>query len=514
MPLMPRVSSAAVLLILFGGCQGAEQRRPAPPATKVVEPPAKPKPLEGKAPKTPDIAPVSRDLPEIVAAKTLKVIFTFNSTGYFLYRGETLGYEYELLSRYAAESKLKLVPVIDRNSGTLFNQLNAGDGDIVAAQLVSSPNENGVALTTGIYATAPVLVQRKDGVAPSPNAPQAITVHARLISQPAELAGAQVHMSATTPYRRQLLELNDNLGEAIDVVEVDQSTDKLIERLAEGQIGYTVAPENLAALKQSEYTNLVIRPALGPPQEVVWAVRRNAPQLLNSLNNWIAIQKKKGLLAVLYRKYFENRRAFTTRAKSGYLSGETGKLSPYDDWFRQYAKIPGWDWRLIASQAYQESKFNPNARSWAGAVGLMQIMPRTARELHANPNNPQQAVEAGCRYLWKLDDQMGGAITKPDERIKFILGAYNVGLGHIEDAQRLAKKHGNDPALWNDVAYWLIQKSKRAVYNDPVVKYGYARGTEPVAYVDQILDRFEHYKALVEEKPSDATVGAAAAIPP
>ena len=513
MALVRRISLAAVLLVALPACQRAEPHHstPALPVTKdVAASPAKPKPLEGKPPATPDIAPVSRDLVNITAAKTLKVLFTFNSTGYFIYRGETLGYEYELLSRYAAESNLDLEPVVVRDSRTLFDRLNTGDGDVVAAQLVTSPNENGVALTSGIYATAPVLVQRKCCVAAT--APTDVTVRACLISQPSQLAGAQVHLSKSSPYRRQLLELNDNLGETIDVIEVDESTDKLIERLSAGEIGYTVAPENLAALKASEYTNLVIKTALGPPQEVVWAVRGNAPQLLASLNRWIEIQKRKGLLGVLYRKYFLDRVAYTTRAKSGYLTGETGRLSQYDDWFRLYAKIPGWDWRLIASQAYQESKFNPNARSWAGAVGLMQIMPRTARELHANPNNPRQSVEAACKYLWKLDNQLRAAIPKPDERIKFILGAYNVGLGHIEDAQRLAQKHGNDPALWSDVAYWLIQKSKRAVYNDPVVKYGFARGTEPVAYVDVILDRFEDYKAFVRADPSSPAVAPAAAM--
>ena len=495
---------ALLLPLLAMSCSRAEKQS-APPATKEVVPPPRPKPLESTAPRTPQVKPVERDLPAIVESTQLKVLFTFNSTGYFVYRGETLGYEYELLSRYAAEAKLRLVPVVVRDSRELFTRLNGGDGDIVAAQLVTSPNENGVQLTNGIYATAPVVVQRKPGAAP-------VTVRARLISNPTELAGSQVHLSKTSPYRRQLLELNDEIGEAIDVIEVDESTDKLIERLAEGEIGYTVAPENLAALKAGEYQNLVIQPALGPPQQVVWAVRQTSPQLLDSLNRWIEVQKKKGLLAVLYRKYFENRRAFTVRARSGYLTGESGKLSPYDDWFREYAKIPGWDWRLVASQAYQESRFNPRARSWAGAVGLMQIMPRTARELHANANDPRQAVEAACKYLWKLDDQLKASITKEDERRKFILASYNVGLGHVEDAQRLAKKHGNDPAVWEDVAYWLVQKSKRAVYNDPVVKYGFARGTEPVAYVGQILDRFENYKSAVTDEPAAATVGPAAAI--
>ena len=493
----------AVLVLGGGACQRAEQPVPQQPrATKTVEPPVVPKPLDTPPPATPALPPIDRDLPAIVAANMLKVLFTFNSTGYFIYRGETLGYEYELLSRYAAESKLKLRPVVVRDSSKLFDQLNAGDGDIVAAQLVFSPNENGVALTNGIYATAPVVIQHKPDV----------TVRARLVSQPSQLAGNQVHVSKTSPYRHQLVELNNDLGETIDIVEVDDTTDKLIEEVSQDQIGYTVAAENLAALKATEYGNLVIKPALGPPQQVVWAVRRNAPQFVAALNSWIATQKRKGLLNVLYRKYFQDRRAFTSRAKSGYLSGETGKLSPYDGWFKEFAKIPGWDWRLIASQAYQESRFNPRARSWAGAVGLMQIMPRTARDLHTNANDPRQAVEAACKYLWKLDDQLRASIANEDERIKFILASYNVGLGHVEDAQRLAEKHQRDPAVWADVAYWLIQKSKRAVYNDPVVKFGYARGTEPVAYVDAILDRYEHYKAFVTDDTPSPPVGPSAAM--
>jgi len=154
----------------------------------------------------------------------------------------------------------------------------------------------------------------------------------------------------------------------------------------------------------------------------------------------------------------------------------------------------------VASQAYQESRFNPNARSWAGAAGLMQIMPATARELRVNAADPRQSVEGACRYLWKLDQQWQ-EISPESERRKFILASYNVGLGHVEDARRLAVKNGDDGDRWDDVAYWLIRKSKRAVYNDPVVRYGFARGTEPVAYVDLILDRFEHYKAFVEKEP-------------
>jgi membrane-bound lytic murein transglycosylase F len=508
--------SVALVLAFLVACGGG---KPAPPPAPPKRVESTPNPVEAPAPAVPKSPPIVRDLDAIREANTLKVLFTFNSTGYFVFRGETMGYEYELLSRFAAAQKLKLVPVVVRDSATLLESLNRGEGDVVAAQLVAPTNESEVLVTDGLYATAATVVQR--GNAPPAAGHSAatstaiareeretgdtpVTVRARLVARPSELAGQSVHISRRSPYRSTLLELNDSLTDDVHVVEVDESTDRLIQRLSEGEIGYTVAAENVAKLKATEYTNLIVQPALGPPRQVVWAVRRNAPQFHDALNAWIRAERKKGLLAVLYRKYFLDRRGFAQRAASRYLTGETGTLSPYDEWFREYARIPGWDWRLLASQAYQESRFKPAAKSWAGAVGIMQIMPRTARELRIDPHDARQCIEGACRYLWKLDDQLKGEIPKEDERIRFILASYNVGLGHVEDARRLAKKYGDDDGSWEDVAYWLIRKSKRGVYNDPVVKYGFARGTEPVDYVDRILDRFEHYKAFVPAEPESA----------
>jgi len=474
-----------------------------------------PKPVEAPPPAPPKIEPIARDLDVIRADKTLRVLFTFNSTGYFVFRGETMGYEYELLSRFATAQKLKLVPVVVRDSAAMVEQLNKGEGDVIAAQLVAPANESEILATDGLYETAAVVVQRGGGSPATGHTAatatalareqretgeQPVTIRAKLVAAPADLAGENVHLSKRSPYRAALLELNDALTNDVHVVEVDQSADKLIQRLSEGEIGYTVAAENVAKLKATEYANLVVKPALGPPRQVVWAVRRNAPQLHDALNTWLRGQPK--LMAILYRKYFLDRRGFSQRAASRYLTAETGTLSPFDEWFREYARIPGWDWRLVASQAYQESRFNPRAKSWAGAVGLMQIMPRTARELRVNAADPRQSIEGACRYLWKLDDQLKDDLPRESDRIRFILASYNVGLGHVEDARRLAKKFGDDPNQWEDVAYWLIRKSTRAVYNDPVVKYGFARGTEPVDYVERVMDRFEHYKAFVEAEPA------------
>ena len=499
----------AALLVL--ACGQREQARPTSPASpKAAD--TRTKSLEASPPTPPPLAPIARDLPQIIESKELRVLFTFNSTGYFVYRGATMGYEFELLDRFARENKLKMKPVVVRDSRDLFDKLNAGEGDVVAAQITPGSKETRVAFTAGLYETAPVVVQRK-GTTATPSAdvnkalarerketsdPQSVVVRARLVATPVELAGSRVHLPQTSPYRGRLVELNNELTQDIDVVEVDATSDRLIQQLSEGDIAYTVAAENVAALKAGEYTNLTIKPAIGPPQQVVWAVRTNAPALRAQLDSWIDASRKSSLLAVLYRKYFKDRRGFNQRASSKYLSAETGRLSPYDDFFKEYARIPGWDWRLVASQAYQESRFNVRARSWAGAHGIMQLMPATARELKVNAADPRQSIEGACRYLWKLDKRWA-QIEPESERRKFILASYNVGYGHVEDAQRLAEKHGDDPQKWSDVAYWLIRKSTRSVYNDPVVKYGFARGTEPVAYVDHILDRHEHYKAFVKD---------------
>jgi membrane-bound lytic murein transglycosylase F len=514
----PAEMTALLLLACASACTHREPppppARPAPVA-RVAPARELPKPADAAPAKPPVVPPVSRDLPDIAAGGVLRVLFTFNSTGYFLYRGETLGYEYELLTAFARDAKLRLEPRVVRDSRQLYDDLNRGDGDVVAAQLsIPSPSAAvAVAVTDSLYATAPVVVQRSGssvaGATPTvakalareerETAPSQIEVKARNVTTPQELAGQHVHLPLTSPYRERLMELNDELDHDIDVVEVDESSDRIIQRLAEGEIAFTVAAENVAALKSGEYTNLVIKPAIGPPEPVVWAVRQNAPQLLAQLNAWLAAKRKSGLLAALYRKYFLDRRAYTARTNSPYLTAETGTLSPYDDWFREYARTPGWDWRLVAAQAFQESRFNPRARSWAGAQGLMQIMPKTARQLKVNPADPRASIDAACRYLWTFDKAWKESIPDEEERIKFILASYNVGLGHVQDAVRLAEKYGDDPHKWADVAYWLIRKSKRAVFNDPVVKHGFARGTEPVAYVDQIMARWRNYREFVKE---------------
>jgi membrane-bound lytic murein transglycosylase F len=206
------------------------------------------------------------------------------------------------------------------------------------------------------------------------------------------------------------------------------------------------------------------------------------------------------LFQTLYNKYFNNPRFSITLASSDYSSLTSDKLSPFDERIKEGAKQIGWDWRLIASIVYQESNFDPKVESWAGAIGLMQIMPETGEFLHvADLWDPNQNIKAGIRFLKFLDDYWAKTVSDPNERLKFVLASYNVGASHVIDAQKLARKNGRNASLWdNSVEYFLLQKSNPKYYRDKVVAAGYCRCDGPVRYVKEILDRYEEYKIHIE----------------
>jgi membrane-bound lytic murein transglycosylase F len=460
--------------------------------------------------------PIERDLAEIEAGDTLTAVVTFNETSYFLYRGTPMGLEYDLLRQFADERDLALRVRVVREPGQILHALNEGVGDIAAGRIIpAARDERHVAYTRSLYETRPSVVQRTHpvdelefpeavdtvlqprGEEVAPTTPERI--QARLVMEPGELAGEDVHVPTRTFYQDRLVELSDSVTGEIHVVEVDSlSYEGLMRQLARGEIVLTIAPENVAELKQSYYTNLEVTPVIGPPHPVVLGVRENSPELLAALNGFIEEKHDDGTLDALFQRYFVDRQGFRERVQSEYLTSETGRLSEYDYLFRQHAPAIDWDWRLLASLAYQESRFDPRARSWAGAQGLLQIMPATARDMNvANPWDPEQNVAGGVRYLDWVTDRWRDIIPDDDERRSFILASYNVGFGHVGDARRLAEKNGDDPDRWSDVAYWLLQKSKPEVFRDPVVRYGYARGLEPVTYVALILERYEHYLEFV-----------------
>jgi len=191
-------------------------------------------------------------------------------------------------------------------------------------------------------------------------------------------------------------------------------------------------------------------------------------------------------------------RSVKRRVFAPMLNMAGGVISHYDGFFQRYAATIRWDWRLLAAQCYQESTFDPQARSWAGACGLMQIMPGTADHLglaRANIFNPEQNIAAAVKYLGELERNFSD-IREHSERTKFVLAAYNGGHFHIRDAMALAQKNGHNPHHWREVESYVLGLSKPQYYNDPVVRNGYMRGSETVDYVRKIHERWNGYRGV------------------
>ncbi len=439
------------------------------------------------------------DLQEILKRDTLKAITGYNAYSYFIYRGQPMGYEYELLNLFAKHLGVHLEIIIERDLTKMFEDLQTGKGDLIAYSLtVTSERRKKVAFTVPLRTTKQVLVQRR------PDGWRRMTldqIRKRLVTSPLQLAGKDIYVAAGSAYIDRLKNLNEEIGGGINIIIADSNltTEDLIRMVADREIDYTVADDNVALLNQAYYDNLDVSLELSLPQNIAWAVRKTSVNLLRKLNEWITAEKNKVEYYVIYQRYFQNRLAYRRRLKSDFFSHTGGKISEYDDLIKKYSQELGWDWRIVASLIYQESHFNPKAKSWAGAVGLMQLLPVVAEKYNVkNLENPYENLKAGMQYLKWLDDFWARYIKDKDERIKFVLASYNIGLGHIMDARRLAEKYGANPNVWDgNVEVYLLKKSNPKYYNDPVVKNGYASGKETIKYVKEILNRYYQYKRFI-----------------
>ena len=225
-------------------------------------------------------------------------------------------------------------------------------------------------------------------------------------------------------------------------------------------------------------------------------VNKDKPLLYNELKSWysdsVLAQVKKD------ESYILSSRGIRRRVFSPMLDKHGGIISHYDNYFIQYSRTIRWDWRLLAAQCYQESTFDPMATSWAGARGLMQIMPGTADHLglaRGDMYDPEKNIEAAVRLLGELERAFSD-IPGRQERTKFVLASYNGGSFHIRDAMALAQKNGRDPRRWADVEPYVLKLSQPEYYNDPVVKHGYMRGSETVDYVQKIHQRWKGYQGI------------------
>lgn len=439
-----------------------------------------------------------RSLEKVLEKGKLIATTDYNSTNYFIYRGEPAGYEYEMLKAYAKHIGVDLELIVNNDFEDAYKDLADGKVDVIAMGMtINSDRKEMIDFTEPLGQTRQVLVQRKPENWRTMNTMN--QVDELLIRNPLQLAGKMVYVPRYSTYGQRLRNLQQEIGDSIIVVEFPQTSERLIEMVAKGEIDYTVSDEHVALVNQKYFPDIDVSTPLSFPLHVAWGVRKQDDSLTKSINSWIGEFSDTQIARFIYNKYFVNPRSLQFAHK--YYSVRSGKISGWDDLLKEKSKDLAWDWRLIASLIYQESRFKPEAISWMGAFGLMQLMPGTAEKYGVDSMSPpEENIRAGINYLQFLDNRFSEIIEDPVERRKFVLAAYNVGIAHVFDARRLAEKYGRDPDVWDDnVAYFLLNKSDPKFYNDSVVYYGYCRGEEPFNYVNDILYRYEHYLNVIED---------------
>lgn len=427
------------------------------------------------------------DLQQIKDSGELVVLTLYSSTSYFIYRGQEMGFQYELSEQFAKSLGVKLRIKVAKNVHELIEKLSAGEGDLIAYNLpITKERKDSLTYCGEEVITHQVIVQRTG----RRNKP---------LKDVTELIGKDIYVKPGKFYNR-LVNLDKELGGGIHIHKVTNdsiSVEDLITQVSQGKIPYTVADNDVAQLNTTYYPNLDIKLSVSFDQRASWAVRKDCPQLAAAADKWHKENMTSPAYTASMKRYFEIGKAIP---HSPILSLREGKISHYDNLFKKYAPEIGWDWRLLASLAYTESNFDSTAVSWAGAKGLMQLMPATARAMGVPPGkeqDPEESIKAAVKYI--ATTARSFAKVPEEERINFVLASYNSGIGHVQDAMALAEKYGKNKYIWkNNVETYILLKSNEEYFSDPVCKSGYFRGIETYNFVREITARFEQYKKKIK----------------
>lgn len=429
-------------------------------------------------------APRSRhkdDLAGIRARGVLRVLTRASSASYFVWRGQLLGFEYELVRELAQRERLHLEMVIPPPEADLIDWLLEGRGDMIAASLAVSDERRarGIEFTRRYHQAVETLVTRHDDEVPTLEA----------------LAGRTVVVNAGSSYWSTVQSLQARgVDVALEPPPEPLGTDEIISRVADGEFDLTVADSHIIAMEQAWRDDILAGLPLGEPVDHGWAVRSDNPELLATLDRFVRAEYRGLYYNIVYDRYFACDAGDPSPPADARFSEA---LSPWDDLVRAYAANYGFDWRLVLAQMYQESRFDPDARSAKGAVGLMQMLPSTAGELGFEAvDDPEAGIHAGVKYLAWLRDRFEPGLTVHD-RTWFTLAAYNAGYGHVQDARRLAAQLGLDPDRWFDNVEEAMLLLSRPSHAQSAL-HGYCRGREPVSYVRRIRTLFAAYSQTVE----------------
>jgi membrane-bound lytic murein transglycosylase F len=446
-------------------------------------------------------------LDAIRARGELRVVTLNLPTCYYLGAERSEGLEYELASEYAARLRVKLTLYSVADEPAMQTELATGRADIAACSLTATPQWIRVGDAARPYTRIPQLVvYQHNGVRPRDTL---------------QLESAKLAVRAGSPQEAILQRLKATVAPSLQWEETAPSSADPVEDVDSGGAQYAITDAREFSFAHHLYPNVLVGFALPEERPAQWIVRRDAARLLASVNVFFRDLSATGRLAQLLQESSGDMRPFAYEESREFRLHVGDRLPRYRAWFEQAAVQAGLDWRLLAAIAYQESKWDPHAESGDGALGVMMLTADTAQAMGVHDRaNPEQNIFAGARYLAHLHEMIPERIAEPD-RTWLTLAAYNVGFGHLEDARIITQTLGKDPDSWTEVRERLPLLAQER-WNSRV-KRGYARGWEPV----QFVDRIQRYLRLLEWQPGEATTqttpaapgapaaqGAPAALPP
>ncbi|HET8865234.1 MAG TPA: transporter substrate-binding domain-containing protein [Gracilimonas sp.] len=444
--------------------------------------------------------PVEKDLAEIKESGVLRMITSYSSGSYFLYNGIQVGFEYELLKAFTKENDLALEVVITGPNESPYDLLNSGQGDIIAANYTITPERRQIVEFTRPYNLVDQLIVVSDHLGFTP---ESIT----------ELEGVPISVRRNSSYYVRLMELKeDGFPITINVIPEDMDTESVLFLVADGTYEATVADNNIYSAADRYINGLVKGPLIAESDTIAWAVRKNAPDLEYQLNKFLykhfrfdenGVPKRSAFLNIIRKKYFESGNQIADYYSPSYQGTQYGTISPYDNMIKEVAEEYNLDWVMLTAVAAQESKFNPSSVSWAGAVGIMQVLPRFSEISSDSLYIPEVNIREGAKILASHLDHY--AYMDSTNQWSFALAAYNAGQGHVADARRLSIDHNDDPNQWDNVAESLLKLMQRKYYQN--ARYGFCRGIETVRYVNEIMNRYDTYQTILAYNETKQSAG-------
>jgi membrane-bound lytic murein transglycosylase F len=391
-----------------------------------------------------------------------------------------MGFEYDLARAFADHLGLKLkLKVVDSVTDALKAMEN-GEADLAAAGLTRTEQRE------KRFTFGPEYFKVQQLVVGNRNRPYPKKVE--------ELPDYDLVVLKNTSYVEKLRELKLQYPK-LHWRETDEySTDQLLEQVWRGTIPCTVSDSNILAMNRRYFPELMVAFPISEEQSLAWIINKNKVILKDELSKWLAEFKKSGKFAELKDRYYAYTEIFDYVDIKVFTRRIASRLPAIQAYFQKYGRQYDIPWTLLAAKAYQESHWDPNAVSPTGVKGIMMLTKTTAEALDiTNRLDPEQSIKGGARYFRQLLDRIPGSVPE-NQRLAFAVAAYNVGMAHIYDARKLARKLGKDPDSWKDIKSVLPLLSRKKYYK--TLPHGYARGYEPVRYVERIFN----YRNILEQK--------------